>query len=239
MHPLPSSTPRAAATGSAQVAVERGPIELVGWDPALERAQLLARTTIAVLATTFVTAVGLTLVSLAQTPVGWGLTGVAAVVGLVVPSVWHKTRARGTNRLPVWHLAPHWAEPVAAAATQADRLRQLAARSPAGPIADHFDRLAFTAEGYVMALHQAAVQADAATGGQAGADPELEEDLRRIVAELSELVEAADALRRAQRRHLDVSPLAELTAQTEQLTAAIEADAASQPSVTPSVTDRS
>lgn len=233
MPSIPSPTPRPAAeTRSPQPEVERGPIELIGWDPQVERAYLLGRTTISVLATTFVTAVGLTLVSLAQTPIGWGLTGAAAVVGLVVPSVWQTTRARGTNRLPIWHLADHWAEPVADAAAQADRLRQLAARSPAGPVADHFARLAHAAEGYVVALHQAAVQADAATGGRAGGDPELEEDLRRIVAELGELVEAADALRRAQRRYLDVSPLAELTAETERLTAAIESEATAEPSVT-------
>lgn len=201
----------------------RGPVELVGWHPDIERATMLTRTTISVLGTTFVTVLLLALLSQAQTPLGWLLATIAALSGLTAPWLWRRLQQRGATRLEIWDLAPRWAEPVARAANQADRLRQLAQRSPEGPVADHFHRLAHTADGYVVALHQAAVHADAAVG--ADPDPDLEDDMTRIVGQLTELVEAAERLRKAQRHHLEVSPLVELTVETDQLRAIIEAEA--------------
>ncbi len=188
---------------------------------------LVGRTTVSVLVATLITAIGLTIVSAAQTPFGWSLTALAAITGLVVPWLWHRLQSAGPGtRLPIWQLAPQWAEPVAQAAAKAERLNHLAERSPSGPVAEHFDRLAQSAQGYVLAMHQAAVAADAATGGALSAhDPELELDMAHINGQLSELVEAAEALRRAQRQHLETSPLAELTVETERLTEIIEAEA--------------
>ena len=224
-----SSAPRPIRSGGPapfRSARDRISLEVVGGNPSVDRVHLVGRTTISVLAATLTMAIGLTIVSAAQNPIGWTLTAFAALVGLIAPWLWARLQSTrtGTTQLPIWQLAPHWAEPVAAAATKAERLAHLAERSPPGPVADHFDHLAQSAQGYVLAIHQAAVAADAATGSALNAhDPELEHDMERIVAELAELVEAAEKLRRAQRRHLETSPLAELTAQTEQLTEIIEA----------------
>lgn len=219
---FPGRGPARAAPGPA--GRDRRPIVVIGGDPSIERFHLFGRTTIAVLTAALAASVGLTIISAAQTPIGWAITALAAAIALVVPTAWHRLQSKGGTKLPVWQLAPRWAEPVAKAAIQAERLRQLAERSPVGPIADHFDRLATTAEGYVVALHHAATSADAAAGGDRSVtDPELERDMRRIIGGLTELVEAAEALRAAQRRHLETSPIADLTAETERLTATIEA----------------
>lgn len=172
-----------------------------------------------------VTAVLLTSISIAATPIGWVLTALAAALGSVLPYAAHRLRARGTHRLAVWHLPPQLAQPVVSAAEQARRLRQLAQRSPDGAVSEHFERLAHTAEGYVIALHDAAVQAHAISGDRPHAplDPDLEADMNRLAGELTELVEAADALRQTQRRLLEHSPLAELTNETENLRRALEA----------------
>jgi hypothetical protein len=114
---------------------------------------------------------------------------------------------------------------VTRAATQAERLHRLAERAPSGPVAQHFEQLAETADGYVRALYEAALQADAVTSGDPGSsDSELEADMREINAGLADLVAAAERLRVAQQRHLTPSPLAELTAETDRLAMALDDD---------------
>jgi hypothetical protein len=194
----------------------------VPWEPSTERAIVLMRAMILTLGTTFVTAAGLTLASV---PPGlrWGLVAVAVLLGLT-PLVWHGLRTRRAHRLPTWDLTPRLAGQVGRAAEQAEQLRRMAERSPEGPVADHLAQLSSTAEGYVVVLHGAATQASIC-----GGDHELERDMARIVAQLTDLTEAAHRLRQAQKHHLEVSPLEELTEATDRLTAAIEAGAGSVP----------
>ena len=54
-------------------------------------------------------------------------------------------------------------------------------------------------------------------------DDEIGQDTRQLVAQLTELADAAAELRQAQRQHLEPSPLDALTEQTRQLTEVITA----------------
>jgi hypothetical protein len=195
----------------------RQPAELVAWDPVVERAAVLVRTGSGVLATSFVAAVGLTLVGTAQTPVGWFVVGVAAVVGGVPAVVAHLHHSRSQERLPIGDLPPAAAGLVAQAVAHSERLRVLAAASPEGPVADHFHELATTAERYVVALHSALRQSSVDS-----AHLDVRYDVERLVAQLAELTEAASELRQAQRRRLEPSPLEALTEKTRRLTEAID-----------------
>jgi hypothetical protein len=198
---------------------------LVGGNPAVDGVHLAGRTTVWVLVASLTAALALTAISLAATPIGWLVTGLAALFGLVAPWAWQRRRGIGSNSLAAWHLAPRWVEPVTLAANKAERLRRLAERAPSGPVAEHLGRLANSADGYVIALHETALAADAATGGDPAIDdPELLADMQRINNELADLVDAAERLRDAQRRHLETSPIAELTAETERLTAVLDND---------------
>jgi hypothetical protein len=194
----------------------KGPIVIVPWEPATERAVVLMRAMLLTLGSTFATAIGITVAAIAAPGLRWGLLGTAVLVGLT-PLLWHGLRTRRAHRLPTWELTPKLAQQVVLAADQADRLRRMAERSPDGPIADHLAQLAATAEGYVVALHGAATQASLA-----GGDPDLEREMTRVVGQLTDLAEAAQRLRQAQKHHLEVSPLEELTEATERLAAAIE-----------------
>ena len=193
-------------------------------DRARDGVQLVGRTTIFVLTASLCTAIVLTMLAVATTPIGWLATGLAALLGLVAPSAWQRYR-HGPDRPAVSQLSPRWAEPVTRAAQRAERLWALADRSPAGPVAAHLERLAITADGYVVALHRAAEVADAASGGDPTiGDPELDADMGAIESDLAALVEAAERLQDAQRRHLQPSPLTELVAETERLTAALDGE---------------
>jgi hypothetical protein len=203
---------------ASQPAARKGPIQLVAWEPSTERAVVLIRVVLWTLGSTFAAAMGITLAAVAAPALRLGLLALAFLVGLT-PLVWHKVRTRRAHRLPTWDLTPKLARNVAEAAEQAERLRRMANRSPNGAVADHLAHLADTAEGYVVTLHSAATQASLAGRD----DAELERDMARVVAQLSDLAESAQGLREAQKQHLEVSPLEELTAQTERLTAAIEA----------------
>jgi hypothetical protein len=197
----------------------RGRVEIVGWEPAVERVAVMTRTTVSVLATTFGAALTLSLAGQAHRPLGWMVLGAAAVVGLH-PLPWYALRSRRSGRLPVWDLDPSSAHLIGQAAEQAGQLHRLADRAPEGPVAEHLDHLAATAQGYVVALHQAATQANVARAVHR--DVELEATMTRIVAQLADLTAAAGRLREAQKQHLQTSPLEELTEATERLAAAIE-----------------
>ncbi len=210
-------------------------VELVAWDPAVERSEVLVRTSASVLGAVFVAAVALALVGMAQTPLGWVLVSVAAVVG-TAPAVAHFGRGRRQTRLPVGDLPVSAAVLVVEASTQARRLATMAAASPDGPLAEHFTHLASTADRYVVALHTIVSQHHASgrafqSGGGSWApvpggpdlrnwlvDDELGHDISRLVAQLTELADAADELRHAQRQHLESSPIDDLTEHTRHLT---------------------
>ena len=198
-----------------------GAIEIVTHEPNEERVTILTRALASVLGTTFVAAVGLSLAGLAGTVTGWLALLAAAGAGMA-PLGWYWFRARHPERLPVWELDPRLARLIAGAAAEADALRRLADRAPVGPVAEHLDHLATTAHGYVVALHTSAVQSAVRAPGTGGHDPELEATATRIVAQLADLSAAAGRLREAQRRRLQTSPLEELTATTDRLTAVVE-----------------
>ena len=198
---------------------KRRPAELVAWDAASERTATVVRAVIGLSGTSLVAALGLTVIGLAQTQLGWFLFGVAAAVGMVPAAVVHLHQSRRQERLPVTDLSPASIALVAQAVTYVERLRALAAASPEGPVADHFAHLATTADRYVGALHTALRQ------NQVVDDIDVRHDVERIVAQLAELTEAAAELRRAQRQHLEASPLETLTDQTRHLTRAIETEA--------------
>lgn len=198
-----------------------GAIEILTQEPNEERVAILTRCLASVLGTTFVAAVGLSLAGLAGTVAGWLALLAAAGAGMA-PLGWYWYRARHPGRLPVWELDPRLARLVAGAAAEADALRRLADRAPVGPIAEHLDHLATTAHGYVVALHTSALQAAVRAPGTGGHDPELEATATRIVGQLADLAAAAGRLREAQSRRLQVSPLEELTAATDRLTAVID-----------------
>ena len=213
---------------------------LVAWDPQVERATVLVRTTAGGLAASFVTAVRLSLVALAQTPLGWILVGVSALVG-TYPAVAHLRRSRGQERLSIQDLPLGAAGLVADAVGQTERLHALATASPPGPVADHFRHLASTADRYVLALHTSLRQvhprgssnddllgrpgilarsrdsgplSDQLTEKERGA---LGEDVKRLVGQLTELADAATELRQIQRQHLESTPLETLTEDTRRL----------------------
>ena len=196
-------------------------IEVLTQEPNEERVAILTRCLASVLGTTFVAAVGLSLAGLAGTVTGWLALLAAAGAGMA-PLGWYWFRARHPGRLPVWELDPRLARLIAGAAAEADALRRLADRAPVGPVAEHLDHLATTAHGYVVALHTSAVQSAVRSPGTGGHDPELEATATRIVAQLADLAAAAGRLREAQRRRLQVSPLEELTAATDRLTAVVD-----------------
>jgi len=196
-------------------------IEVLTEEPGEERVTILTRCLASVLGTTFVAAVGLSLAGLAGTVTGWLALLAAAGAGMA-PLGWYWYRARHPGRLPAWELDPRLARLIAGAAAEADALRRLADRAPVGPVAEHLDHLATTARGYVVALHTSAVQSAVRSPGTGGHDPELEATATRIVAQLADLAAAAGRLREAQRRRLQVSPLEELTAATDRLTAVVE-----------------
>ena len=212
----------------------------VTWDPQVERATVLVRITAGVLAASFVTAIGLSLVALAQTPLGWILVGVSALVG-TYPAVAHLRRSRGRERLSIQNLPPDAAGLLTDAIGQTERLNALATASPPGPVADHLEHLAITADRYVLALHTSLCQVH--PSGAANNDllgrpgillpskgvgslsgqltqserRELGEDVKRLVGQLTELADAATKLRQTQRQYLESSPLEALTEDTRRL----------------------
>lgn len=197
-------------------------LTVVECEPSVERMPVLTRTLVCVLAAALTAAIGLSLAGLAGTARGWAVLAAAALAGLT-PLAWHWRRARQPGRLAVWDLEPRLARLVGEAAAEADVLRRLADRAPAGPVADHLDHLASTAHQHVVALHQAAVHSTLSGAGTPGQrDVELEATMTRIVAQLADLSAAAGRLREAQRRHLQSSPLEDLTEATDALTAAVE-----------------
>ncbi|MGF1598622.1 MAG: hypothetical protein ACFCVK_17125 [Acidimicrobiales bacterium] len=197
----------------------RGRIVVTELPPTVEWTAVASRSALTVLAVTFVTALTLSLLSLAATPVGWAIVAASTLSGLV-PILHHLLRGRRTTSLPTWSLTPGLAATVAGAAARAAQLRSLAERSPDGPVADHLTHLADTADTYVVALHGAAAGAAASEG-----DGGLEAEMMAVVGRLDELVEAAERLRRAQKRYLERSPLDELIDATDHLTEVIEAEA--------------
>ena len=230
-----SATPnrRAAARGAGR---GRRPTVIVGSDPALDGVQLIGRTTAWVLVVTLSTAIVLSILSLATTPGGWMVTATAALLASTIPWAHTHLRRRSVRRLAIADLAPRWAAPVSQAANHAAQLRLLAERAPAGPVAEHLDRLADTADRYLLLMHDAAAHADTASrAARLGdgdrrpfGDPELEADLARLNGELAELVEAAERLRAAQQRQREPSPLVELAAQTDRLAASLDDAAVDQ-----------
>lgn len=167
---------------------------------------------------------------------GATLSGALAVLSGLSPIAVHRRRRADSARLTVDGLTAEASDRVRLAAAQADRLRQLGEASPEGPVAEHFHHLATTADGYVEALHGALSRAALDEAGAGG--PALRADADRIVAQLRELVTAAEQLRDAQRRRLEISPLEELTERTRHLADAIEAPAADEPPLDGEATDR-
>ncbi len=216
--PSPTELPaRWAAPPST--ARDRRPIVVAGGHDAPGAFQLIGRTTALVLGVALAVAFGLRLLALAATPVGWLVTGAAALLALVIPWTLHGRRRRSDRLLVLDDLPPRWATRVATAADQVQRLCRLADRAPAGPVADHLTRLAYTAHGHLLLLRDAASQAS----GPLADDAALAADIRRVADELSALACAAERLLAAQQRQLEPSPLAELTAQTDRFAASLEA----------------
>lgn len=212
--PGPRSRPRRSASRRAGVTV-------VPWDPGIERTTLGVRATGGALGASFVAALGLAAVDLAQSPTGWVVVAAAGAVGTVPALVVHVARRGARARqLRVGGLNPEQTRLVTEAAAQGDRLRALADAAPPGPVADHLDHLATTAERYVIALHQALSHARP----DRPLDPEVVDEVGRMVAQLTELTEAAVELRQAQRRLLEPTPLEVLTDETRRLAAVIAAE---------------
>lgn len=192
-------------------------VEIVDGDPGVEQVLVIVRTTTAMLGASFLSAMVVSVTVLSGTAFGWLAVGVATLFG-GYPAVAHGLRSRRPGRITLGRLPDHSAEVVARAGEQARRLRTMAEVSPPGPVADHFQQLAATADRYVVALHSSLGQA--AVTGQ---ERELNEDAIRVIAQLTELADAADELRQAQRRHLETSPLTDLTEATRRLTKVISA----------------
>lgn len=212
----------------------------------MEHSTILVRTAGGVLGAAFTAAVGLSLVDLAQTPVGWALVAAASLAGLY-PVASHLRRGHNEQRLAVGELSAPAADLVTRAVTQAEQLRTLAAASPDGPVAEHFDHLSATADRYVLTLHatlrqtspapaSARAQIGTQTQTQAGthtpahdaagwlSQQDLTADVERLVADLTELTAAAMELRQAQRRHLEASPLSAMAEQTRRWAEIIAAE---------------
>lgn len=211
----------------------RAPLKVVRWDPGAERAGAIAQSFSWLLASTLAVSVGLAATSTVGTALGWGLLGAALALS-TSPFVAHLLGQRRRRTLPIWDLLPRWARVVARSAEEADRLRELAERAPDGPVAEHLLLLAARAEDYVVALHGAGRRAGTAsspTGGflapsyDQSNDRELEAEAALILERLTELTESAERLRRAQRRHLESSPLDDLIERTDRLTDVIESQA--------------
>lgn len=242
LHSSPSAG-RDRRVSARRVGRGRRRILIVGGDPDLDGAQLIVRTTALVLVATLSAAIVMSLLSLATTPVGWVVTAAAALLGAVVPWAHQRHQRRSTRSLALGELAPRWAAQVNRAASQAAHLRQFAERAPDGPVAEHLHRLAEIADDYVLLLHEAAVNANAATvrgdppGDCRPDDPGLGADMATMNGELAELLEAAERLRAAQQRQLEPSPLAALTAQTDRLAVSLEDAAGDRPDPEPSSGD--
>ncbi|MGI9614957.1 MAG: hypothetical protein ACR2QO_18750 [Acidimicrobiales bacterium] len=220
----PSRGPKPRA-GSTPAGRDRRPLLIAGGEPTVDRVHLAGRMTLSVLIASLCAAIALSLFAVADTPLGWGLTGAAALAGLAVPWAWYRFGGSEDTPLAISRLAPTWVELVTQAASHADRLGNLADRSPTGAVAEHLARLADTADSYVLAMYDAARRdGESTAGSSAAADPELRADMQQINAGLAELVEAAERLWAAQQRHLTPSPLAELSAETNRLAAALHDD---------------
>lgn len=187
-------------------------------DPTVELADVATKTVISVLATTFVTSIGITLAGLTATITGVVLVFGAALVGLA-PLSRHLLRARSPRRLALSDVGPGLTPIVAAAAQAVDRIGAMANSAADGPVADHLAQLTTTAESYLVSLHATAVELSKSDQ----LDPGLEQEASRISDRLFELAEAAERLARAQRRQLaEDSPLDDLIERTERLAEALE-----------------
>ena len=221
--PSPSHSPNPRA-GSSPAGRDRRPLLISGGNPAIDRVHLAGRLTLSVLIASLCAAIALSLFALADTPLGWALTAAAALAGLGIPWAWYRFGKSDDTPLTISRLAPRWVDPVTEAASHADRLGSLADRSPTGPVAEHFAQLADSADSYALAMYEAARRDGEKTAGSSATDPELRADMQQINAGLAELVEAAERLWAAQQRHLTPSPLAELSAETDRLAAALHSD---------------
>lgn len=191
---------------------------LIDRDPTVQLADVAGKTVISVLATTFVTSIGITLAGLAATLAGGLLVLVAALVGLV-PLLRHLLRAQRSPQLTLSGIRPDLAPVIANAACAVERVEATAAAAADGPIAEHLAHLATTAETYLFSLHGTVVELSRSDQP----NPGLRQETSRISDRLAELAEAAERLARAQRRQLaEDSPLDELIARTERLTEALE-----------------
>jgi len=200
----------------------RGPdlparIEIVPWDQGAARANAVARGVGLGLGSAFAAAL-----VVAQTPLvggilSWVAVSFAGAIG-VKPLISHRLATKRSRQVSVWGMDPVWAAAVVKGAEQSNRLRDLAIRTPDGPVSDHISFLAHRADDYVMALHAAGPPARPGT-----IQTELRREAETIVAELAELVVAAERLRDAQRNHLEQSPINDLINETKHLTDAIEA----------------
>lgn len=196
----------------------RGAIQIVDEESTIELTDVATKSVISVLATTFVTSIGITAAGLTATLTGVVLVFTAAVVGLA-PLYRYLLRTRSPRRLTLSAVGPELSPVVVTAANAVDRIRTMADSAADGPVADHLAELATTAESYLISLHGAAVQ----LAKSDHPDPGVTGEISRISDRLSELAEAAERLARAQRRQLaEDSPLDDVIARTERLAEALE-----------------
>ena len=198
----------------------RRPVALVAWDPQLERATVLVRTMAWVLTASFIAAVAMSLLNLAETTLGRILVGAAALVG-TFPAIAHARRSRYRERLSIYELPRPAAGLVSDAVDQCKRLDALATAAPPGPVADHLQHLATTADRYAVAIHSSLCQVHRRSGDNNTELGDQSHEIRQLVGQLTELANAATELRQVQRRHLEPSPLETLTEDTRRLSEGI------------------
>ncbi len=183
---------------------------------------MAARTTGAVLATTFVGALGVSWAGLSPGPAAWLITAACAATGCA-PLVAYAagSRSRRRHRLVTGRLPAEGDVAVRAGADHANRLHALARGAPPGPVAEELLRVADIADDYVRALHAGLeTPLPAATGTATAAS--LQGEAERIVAQLAEAVDAAEELRRVQRLHLERSTLSEASERLRTLSESLD-----------------
>ncbi|MEM7340944.1 MAG: hypothetical protein AAF467_19970 [Actinomycetota bacterium] len=161
----------------------------------------------------FLAAMVLVALDVADQPITWIAVGAAAAVG-ATPALRGGLALRRRRRLHMAGLSPGAVALVVRAATEADRIRALAAAADPGPIADHLTHLSNVADEYVWALQGSLGEPESGTRA-------VESDATRVIAQLQELSEAAAELRDAQRRLAGRTRLESLTEQTRQLSEAV------------------
>lgn len=189
--------------------------KLVPCDPGQDRFEAVVRSLVTgAIALTLAVLTAVTL-GLVGSVLGWLLV-LASIPVAAIPLIrWRSGRG---ERLPVGHLDEPWREALTVAAVAAERIGLSAADAPPGAVAEHLSVLHDTACRHVEALHVTAGTVAALTPPARSA---LLGDARATARRLTQLADAADGLRDAQRQHLGPDPIAGLIEATEHLSASL------------------